>query len=159
VKRSAALIGALAALMSAFTANAQVQAGAGACLAVADALRVPVLVLVQDTNGIFPNAEMNGMQTHANGYQDFPWVIQPGGQSELLITDYFGQLDYLKSQNGAFAISAGRMPPPGDPAKSVQIANGTTTGYASSLKLAWAFHAEMTEDGNCNGAWIVTISG
>jgi hypothetical protein len=159
VKRSAALIGALAALMSAFTANAQVQAGAGACLAVADDLRVPVLVLVQDTNGVYPNGEMNGMQTHANGIQDMPWVIQPGGESELLITNSYGQQDYLKSQNGAFGISAGPMPPPGNPTQSVQIANGTTTGYASSLKLAWAFHAEMSENGNCNGAWVVTISG
>lgn len=159
MKRAAAFIGAVVALMSAFTAYAQAQAGAGACLAVTDDLQVPVLVLVQDTNGVYPNAEMNGMQTNANGYQGFPWVIRSDGKPEVLIYDSYGQQGYLKSQNGAFGISAGRMLLPDDPAKSVQIANGTTTGYASSLKLAWVFHPEMTADGNCSGTWIVTISG
>ena len=48
MKRAAAFIGAVVALMSAFTAYAQAQAGAGACLAVIDDLQILVVAMMQD---------------------------------------------------------------------------------------------------------------
>ena len=48
VKSVSVFIGASAALMSAFTANAQAQAGARACSAVIGDLQIPVVVMMQD---------------------------------------------------------------------------------------------------------------
>ena len=158
MKKYLVSVSALTALMFTYmtqVTQARAQGTAGSCLAVADNLPVPVLVIVQDTNGTWPNGSMNEIQVHANGYQDFPWVVQPGGTPEMLV---YGQgQGYLKSQNGQFGITAGRMMPSTDPTQSVQISNDTTTGYATSVKLVWAFHSEMTVAGNCNGTWLVTI--
>ncbi len=67
-------------------AHAQDQASPGACLAVQDTLNVPVLVMVESTTGISPNGDMTEIQAHQTGYQDYPWIIQPGGAQTLIFS-------------------------------------------------------------------------
>ena len=132
-------------------AHAQGRGTAGDCMAFTDNLAVPVLVQVQSTNGVSPNAAMTGMQTHAAGFQDFPWIIQPGGPQILLTKGYDNSTGYLVSQNGDFNISAIPISPAADSRFAVQVFSWPAP------KVSWVFHPEMTENGNCRGAWVGSI--
>ncbi len=150
MKTIAALAAVVAALTVASGAKAQSQASAGACLAFVNNLGVPILVQVLSTNGSSPNAMMTGMQTHEAGYQDYPWIIQPGGPKVLVLQSY-GSENYLASQNGNFNVGVMPIKPPADQRVAVQI-------YSWPMpKLTWVFHPEMTENGNCKGAWVDSV--
>ena len=58
VKTLCATLFASPALLGSPSAHAQNQASAGACLAVQDTLNVSVLVMVESTDGSYPNADM-----------------------------------------------------------------------------------------------------
>ncbi len=127
------------------------EGGPGTCLAVADDLPMPALVMVLTTNGL----QMN------------PWIVQPGGVPQMLVYDVAGELvGYVKStslttwQNGGFRVATARILPPVATNEAMQI-----TTYARlpggrvrlSNKLSWTFHGEMTAGGQCNGTWVATI--
>ena len=139
------------ALSSPPAAHAQGRGTAGDCMAFTDNLAVPVLVQVQSTNGTSPNGAMTGVQTHAAGFQDYPWIIQPGGPQILLTKGYDNSTSYLVSQNGDFNVSATPIPSAANPRFAVQVFTWP------SPKITWVFHPEMTENGHCNGAWVGSI--
>ena len=128
-------------------AHAQDQASAGACLAAQNTLNVPVLVMIESTNGINPNGDMTLLQINEIGHQDYPWIIQPGRAQTLIFSPDEGS-GYVVSQNGNFIINAQAIRP------------GTQAGIAaqiqtwSGLKATWDFHPEMTEGGACKGTWV-----
>ena len=154
MKKLALLTSALVSLLYLPTTHAQTQASAGTCLAVANDFNAPITVTVLSTNGILPMGTMNGMQTHANGLYDDPWIIQPGGTPQMLVVNFFNEIGgYVKSQNGSFSIIAGDITPSTNSNESIEI--GPIPQYKN--KITWIFHPEMTASGNCNGTLVAAI--
>ena len=103
--------------------------------------------MVESTDGSYPNADMTLLQTHESGYQDFPWIIQPGRTQTLISSSDQGS-GYLVSQNGNFVINAQAIRP------STQAGIAAQIQTWSGLKATWDFHPEMTEGGACKGTWV-----
>jgi hypothetical protein len=130
-------------------AHAQSRGTAGDCLAFADSLGVPVAVMVTSTNGMAPDGSMTFLQLHLNGYLDHPWIIQPGGPQTLMIKQYDHSTRYLVSANGGFSVLVTPIPAAADPRFAVMDPR--------LAKINWTFHPEMTEGGNCKGAWVGSV--
>lgn len=137
------------ALLGSPDAHAQSRGAAGDCLAFTDNLGVPAAVTVTSTNGMAPDGSMTYLQLHMNGSIDHPWIIQPGGPQLLQIKQYDHSTRYLVSANGEFSVLVTPIPAAADPRLAVMDPR--------LAKISWTFHPEMTEGGNCKGAWVGSV--